>query len=63
MLDYRDTIPSDLAPMVILDASGRCRHTYRLMEEEWRENLVRLKEVCKDYSNLEINVWPCGGAR
>ena len=51
LLDYRDTIPQDLAPMVILDASGRCRHTYRLMEEE-RGDLVRLKEVRKDYSNL-----------
>ena len=62
MLDYRDTIPSDLAPMVILDASGRCRHTYRLMEK-WRENLVRLQEVTKDYSQLEIGVWPVGGGR
>lgn len=62
MLDYRDTIPSDLAPMVILDASGRCRHTYRLMETQ-RGNLVRHDTVGKDYSNLQIAVWACGGGR
>lgn len=62
LLDYRDTIPQDLAPMVILDASGRCRHTYRLMEQE-RGDLVRLKEVRKGYSNLEVGIWPCGGGK
>ncbi|WP_407497033.1 hypothetical protein [Pseudooceanicola sp. MF1-13] len=62
MLDYRDTIPNDLAPMVVLDASGRCRHTYRLMEKH-RGCLVRLKEVCKDYGNLTINLWKRGGGR
>ncbi|WP_158547716.1 hypothetical protein [Rhodosalinus sediminis] len=62
MLDYRDTIPSDLAPMVILDASGRCRHTYKLMEAK-RGNLICHDAVTKDYSNLEIGVWAIGGGR
>jgi len=25
LLNYRETLPKDLAPMVVLDASGRCR--------------------------------------
>lgn len=62
LLDYRDTIPSDLAPMVILDASGRCRHTYDVMEKA-RGDMRRLKEVTKDYSNLRLRVWTKGGGK
>jgi hypothetical protein len=62
MLDYRDTIPTDLAPMVILDASGRCRDTYRLMEKH-RNDIVRHDVICKNYSNLEIGVWAYGGGK
>jgi hypothetical protein len=48
--------------MVILDASGRVRETYRLWEEE-RGGLVRLKDAPKDYCNLTIKVWPRGGGK
>ena len=34
VLDYHETLPEGLAPMVILDASGRVRTTYR----QWRKN-------------------------
>ena len=60
LLDTRDTIPGDLNP-VVLDASGRCRHTYRLMEQAG--TLVRLPPVAKDYGNLEIRHWAIPGGK
>ncbi|SER75730.1 hypothetical protein SAMN04490244_1112 [Tranquillimonas rosea] len=62
LLDYRDTLPDDLAPMMILDASGRCRETYALMESE-RQSLVRLPSAVKDYSNLKISLWAKGSSK
>lgn len=61
-LDYRDTLPADLAPMVILDASGRVRQTYRNWEES-RGNLCRLKAAPKRYDNLTVHVWNTGGGK
>jgi hypothetical protein len=62
MLDYRETLPDDLAPMVILDASGRVRTTYRDMEEG-RGTLVRLATAPKRYDRLTVNVWTAGGGK
>ncbi|WP_101069278.1 hypothetical protein [Roseovarius salinarum] len=62
LLDYRETLPDDLAPMVILDASGRVRTSYGLWQQE-RGDLVRLKPVRKDYGNLRIRVWERGGGK
>lgn len=62
VLDYRETLPSDLAPMVILDASGRVRETYRDMEKE-RGGLVRLHTAVKRYAPLTVNVWQTGGGK
>jgi hypothetical protein len=61
-INYKDTLPDDLAPMVILDASGRVRHTYRDIEQG-RGTLVRLKSAAKDYSRLSINVWRTSGGK
>lgn len=61
-LDYRDTLPADLAPMVILDASGRVRHTYHL-QRRYRGDLVRLKAAPKAYGNLRIHLWEKGGGK
>ncbi|ASG19511.1 hypothetical protein Y958_00745 [Nitrospirillum viridazoti CBAmc] len=55
-------IPGDLAPVVILDASGRVRQTYTLWERH-RRTLVRLKAAAKDYSRLTIHHWFKGGGR
>lgn len=49
-------LPSDFSPVVILDASGRVRETYRVWENE-RGTLRRLPEASKDYSNLDISLW------
>ena len=62
LLDYRDSLPEDLAPMLVFDASGRCRTTYSLMESH-RLNLVRLPSATKDYSNLVIGLWPRGSGK
>lgn len=61
-LDYKETLPNDLAPMVILDASGRVRTAYRDMEEE-RRTLVPLTSAPKLYDRLTINVWGRGGGK
>lgn len=62
LVDYRDTIPNDLAPMVILDASGRVRETYTDLELT-RSSLVRLKSAMKRYEPLTLNVWRQGGGK
>jgi hypothetical protein len=62
VIDYRDTLPDDLALMVILDASGRVRDTYRDIEQS-RGTLVRLKSAIKRYDNLSVHLWQTGGGK
>ena len=62
VIDYKDTLPKDLAPLIIADASGRVRETYRQMAKG-RENLVFLKTAPKRYDNLTIHVWQRGGGK
>lgn len=62
ILDFKDTLPPDLAPVVILDASGRVRRTYHQWETK-RGGLVRLKAAIKSYDNLIIHVWTRGGGK
>jgi hypothetical protein len=61
-LDYKETLATDLAPMVILDASGRVRTAYRDMEVE-RRTLVPLTSAPKLYDRLTVNVWGRGGGK
>jgi hypothetical protein len=49
-------LPPDFAPVVILDASGRVRSTYRIWENEIGD-LHRLPHAANDYRNLKVNVW------
>lgn len=62
MLTYRQTLPNDIAPMLVLDASGRVRETYSEMEAH-RNNIVRLTPAPKDYANLNLHVWRTGGGK
>lgn len=64
MLDYRETFPPDLAPLLVLDASSRraVRATYPLWEAG-RGGIKRLLEAPKDYSPLTIGVWQTGGGK
>lgn len=61
-IDFVDTLPEDIAPVVVLDASGRVRHTYSDMERE-RQTLVRLKSAPKSYRNLTVHLWKRGGGK
>lgn len=64
MLDYRETLPDGLAPLLVLDASSRrdVRETYNLWEEH-RGGIVRLLEAPKDYGPLTIHHWSVGGGK
>ncbi|WP_394200133.1 hypothetical protein, partial [Litoreibacter albidus] len=61
-LDSRDAIPDDLAPVVILDASGRVRSTYGQWEKQ-KDNLVRLPSAVRRYSNLTVRVMDKGAGK
>jgi hypothetical protein len=61
-LTYRDNLPSDLAPLLVLDASGRIRQTYREVEQH-RGGLEKLSTAAKDYSPLTVSVWHRGGGK
>ena len=59
LLGYRKTLPPDLAPLLVLDASGRCRNTYNLWNQQ-TGSLMRLPDAEKDYSQLQIHFWNKG---
>ncbi|WP_139280818.1 hypothetical protein [Shimia gijangensis] len=61
-LDSRDVIPDDLAPAVILDASGRVRATYSQWKKQ-KKNLVRLPSATKSYQNLSVHVMNKGSGK
>lgn len=62
LIDYKETLPIDLAPMVILDASGRVRATYRDMEDS-RGMVKRLRSAPKNYGPLTVHTWLTGGGK
>jgi hypothetical protein len=62
VLDYHETLPEGLAPMVVLDASGRVRETYSQWEEN-RGGLTRLTAAPKRYDNLTVHRWRTGGGK
>lgn len=62
MLDYRNSLPDGLSPILVLDASGRVRTLYRHWEER-RGGLVRLPSAPKRYDNLTVHVWQTGGGK
>jgi hypothetical protein len=61
ILDYCETLPRGLAPLVVLDASGRVRETYA----QWakRGGLVTLPSAPKSYKNLTVYHWGIGGGK
>jgi len=64
VLDYKETLPEGLAPLLVLDASSRqqVRATYRLWDE-YRGGVARLPEAPKDYSPLTVHLWRRGGGK
>jgi hypothetical protein len=63
ILDYRETLPPDLGPVLVLDASSRpvVRETYNLWGA--RGGIKRLAEASKDYSPLTIHLLDAGGGK
>ena len=57
-----DQLPEDFAPAVILDASARLRHTYRVWERT-SGNIVRLPAAITDYRPLVIHHWDRSASR
>jgi hypothetical protein len=62
MLDYKDTLPDDLRPLLALDASARVRTVYDRWEEG-RGGIDRLPSASKRYDALTIHVWDRGGGK
>ncbi|WFE89794.1 hypothetical protein K1718_00075 [Roseibium porphyridii] len=62
VLHFQMSLPEDFAPVLVLDASGRVRATYKLWEVH-RGGLTRLRSASKDYSKLRIHHWPVGGGK
>jgi hypothetical protein len=64
MLDYREVLPPDIKPMLVLDASARrgVRETYSLWAEG-RGGIKRLREAPKDYSPAIAHVWATSGGK
>lgn len=61
-IDYKDFLPDDLAPLLILDASGRVRTTYKFWEER-RGRLVRLRTGHKRYDDLTVHIMKRSGSK
>jgi hypothetical protein len=62
MLDYKDTLPDDIAPLLVLDASARVRTLYDYWQHG-RGGLFMLPSARKRYDNLTIHVWERGGGK
>lgn len=62
LVHYENTLSDDIKPMVICDASGRVRQTYRHWSEG-RGDLIELQPASKDYSNLSLHVWETGAGK
>jgi hypothetical protein len=62
VLDYRDTLPKDIGPLLVLDASGRVRTLYKRWERD-RGGLRFLKEAAKSFAAMTIHVMSRGGGK
>jgi hypothetical protein len=61
-IDYEETLPADIKPIICLDASGRVRSSYSAWEKS-RGDLIRLPTAPKDYSPLTCGVWRTSGSK
>ncbi len=56
LLDYRDTLPEDITPLLVLDASVRVRTAYKFWEKR-RGGIQKLPSVTKRYDNGQRGDW------
>lgn len=61
LVSFTRSLPGDLLPLVVLDASARVRKTYDLMAQALP--VIRLPSATKDYRALTIHVWRRGGGK
>ena len=62
MLDYEDTLPDDITPLLTLDASACVRTVYECWQKG-RGGIKKLPSARKHYDNLDIHVWSRGGGK
>ena len=62
VLDYRDTLPDDMAPLLTLDASARVRATYGLWKDR-RGGIHMLPSAPKRYDRHTCHVWNHAGGK
>lgn len=58
-IGYEDVLPADIAPLLILDASGQQRKTYELWYKD-RKRLFFLSSPQKTYEGLTVHHWNKG---
>lgn len=61
VLTFKDVMPTNIAPLVVLDASGRVRVFYDDLKE--RGVVHVLKTAAKNYEPLKIHHWNKGGGK
>ena len=62
VLDYRDTLPDDIAPLLTLDASARVRATYHLWKDR-RGGMEMLPSASKRYDRHICHIWNQAGGK
>lgn len=62
MLQYVDILPDDIAPMLILDASGQQRKTYEYWQRE-RKGIKFLPSPEKNYTGFTVHHWDEGAGK
>ncbi|KAA5602833.1 hypothetical protein [Blastochloris sulfoviridis] len=62
MLDYRETLPEGIQPLLALDASARVRTAYDLWHDN-RGGLVKLATATKSYDRHTIHIWCRSGGK
>lgn len=59
---YENSLPDDLKPVVICDASGRVRKTYAHWADG-RRDIVTLRNAPKNYDALTVHLWKHAGSK
>ena len=62
VLDYRDTLPDDIGPLLTLDASARVRATYHLWKDR-RGGMDMLPSAPKRYDRHICHIWNQAGGK
>ena len=62
MICYVETLPDDIWPVIVLDASSSFRKTYQFMNDV-DNNIRQLETAKKNYENATFHVCPKGGGK